>query len=86
MYDIRTAILPFLFIFNTQLLLIGIDHWIELIVVIASATVAMLLFPRPPRAIGWSEAACGNHWRCCWSRSRCSDRGSGGTRSMRRHI
>ena len=44
MYDIRTAILPFLFIFNTQLLLIGIDHWIELIVVIASATVAMLLF------------------------------------------
>ena len=44
MYDIRTAILPFLFIFNTQLLLIGIDNWFELIIVIASATVAMLLF------------------------------------------
>jgi TRAP transporter 4TM/12TM fusion protein len=44
MYDIRTAILPFLFIFNTQLLLIGIDGWFELIVVIASATIAMLLF------------------------------------------
>jgi len=44
MYDIRTAILPFLFIFNTQLLLIGIDGWFELIIVITSATVAMLLF------------------------------------------
>ncbi|MDJ0739439.1 MAG: TRAP transporter permease [Gammaproteobacteria bacterium] len=44
MYDIRTAILPFLFIFNTQLLLIGIGNWFELIIVIASATVAMLLF------------------------------------------
>ncbi len=43
-YDIRTAILPFLFIFNTQLLLIGIGNWFELIVVIASAVVAMLLF------------------------------------------
>jgi TRAP transporter 4TM/12TM fusion protein len=44
MYDIRTAILPFLFIFNTQLLLIGIANWFELIVVIAGATIAMLLF------------------------------------------
>ena len=44
MYDIRTAILPFLFIFNTELLLIGIGNWFELIVVIAAATVAMLLF------------------------------------------
>ena len=44
MYDIRTAILPFLFIFNTQLLLIGIGSWYELLTVIVSATVAMLLF------------------------------------------
>ena len=44
MYDIRTAILPFLFIFNTELLLIGIANWFELIVVIVGATVAMLLF------------------------------------------
>ncbi|PLY13348.1 MAG: C4-dicarboxylate ABC transporter [Sedimenticola sp.] len=44
MYDIRTAILPFLFIFNTQLLLIGIDGWLELLLVIASAVIAMLLF------------------------------------------
>ncbi len=44
MYDIRTAILPFLFIFNTQLLLIGIGSWFELIVVIVGAVIAMLLF------------------------------------------
>ena len=44
MYDIRTAVLPFLFIFNTQLLLIGISGWLELIVVIVGAVIAMLLF------------------------------------------
>jgi hypothetical protein len=44
MYDIRTAVLPFLFIFNTELLLIGIQSWYHLIGVIVSATVAMLLF------------------------------------------
>ena len=44
MYDIRTAILPFMFIFNTELLLIGIGSWMHLLVVIASAVVAMLLF------------------------------------------
>jgi len=43
-YDIRTAILPFLFIFNTQLLMIGISNAFELVLVIVSATVAMLLF------------------------------------------
>ncbi|MCG8428259.1 MAG: DUF3394 domain-containing protein, partial [Chromatiales bacterium] len=43
-YDIRTAILPFLFIFNTQLLMIGIGNWFELLLVISSAVIAMLLF------------------------------------------
>jgi TRAP transporter 4TM/12TM fusion protein len=43
-YDIRTAILPFLFIFNTQLLMIGIGSWLELLLVIVSAIIAMLLF------------------------------------------
>lgn len=43
-YDIRTAILPFMFIFNTQLLLIGIDHWYQLVLTIFSAVVAMLVF------------------------------------------
>ena len=43
-YDIRTAILPFMFIFNTKLLMIGVDHWYELIVVVVSAVLAMLAF------------------------------------------
>lgn len=43
-YDIRTAILPFLFIFNTQLLVIGIDTWYHLIIIIVAAVLAMLAF------------------------------------------
>lgn len=43
-YDIRTAMLPFMFIFNTQLLMIGIDHTFEFIVVVISAIIGMLLF------------------------------------------
>jgi len=43
-YDIRTAVLPFMFIFNTQLLMIGIDHWWELVLTVLSAVTAILLF------------------------------------------
>lgn len=43
-YSMRTAILPFLFIFNTQLLLIGIDSTAHLLLTISSAIVAMLVF------------------------------------------
>ena len=42
-YDIRTAILPFLFVFNTELLLIDVS-WQKSIVVFIVAVVAMLLF------------------------------------------
>ncbi len=43
-YDIRTAVLPFMFIFNTQLLMIGLANWLHLIIVIVAAVVAMLAF------------------------------------------
>ncbi len=43
-YSMRTAILPFLFIFNTQLLMIGIDSAFHLVLTVVSATVAMLIF------------------------------------------
>ena len=42
-YDIRTALLPFLFIFNTELLLIDVTWWKAIFVAII-ATIAMLLF------------------------------------------
>ena len=44
LYDIRTAILPFLFIFNTELLMIGIESWWHLLITIMTAILAMLLF------------------------------------------
>jgi TRAP transporter 4TM/12TM fusion protein len=43
-YDIRTAILPFMFIFNTNLLMIGIDSLFEFLMVVLQGVLAMLLF------------------------------------------
>lgn len=43
-YSMRTAILPFLFIFNTQLLMIGIDGPIHMVLTVVSAVTAMLVF------------------------------------------
>lgn len=43
-YDIRTALLPFMFIFNTQLLMIGIDNTFEFVTVVISAVIGMLIF------------------------------------------
>ena len=43
-YSIRTSILPFMFIFNTQLLLIGIESVPHLILTVAAAVGANLLF------------------------------------------
>ncbi|CAM5328716.1 TRAP transporter permease [Thauera mechernichensis] len=43
-YSLRTAVLPFMFIFNTQLLLIGIDSSFQLVLTIVTATVASMMF------------------------------------------
>ena len=43
-YDIRTAILPFMFIFNTDLLLIGITHWWHIAWILFTGTLAMFAF------------------------------------------
>jgi TRAP transporter 4TM/12TM fusion protein len=50
-YSIRTAILPFMFIFNTQLLLIDIGSVPHLLLTVASAIVANLLFAAATQ--GW---------------------------------
>ncbi|MGF1628765.1 MAG: TRAP transporter permease [Kiloniellaceae bacterium] len=42
-YSMRTALLPFLFIFNTQLLLMDVT-WLQAVVVFIVATAAMLVF------------------------------------------
>ena len=43
-YDMRTAILPFMFIFNTDLLLINVDSYFYAFVVFATALIAMFAF------------------------------------------
>ncbi|MCI5049458.1 MAG: TRAP transporter permease [Rickettsiales bacterium] len=43
-YSTRTAILPFFFIFNNSLLLIGVDHWTEGVVIFIFATIGILVF------------------------------------------
>ncbi len=50
-YDIRTAILPFMFVFNTELLMIGIENTFHLLLVVVTAVVAMLLFAAATQ--GW---------------------------------
>src|SRR5690554_3071096 len=50
-YDIRTAILPFMFIFNTNLLLMDINNIFHFVTVVFGAIVAMLVF-----------AAATQHW------------------------
>ena len=50
-YSMRTAALPFFFIFNTQLLLIGLDTWFHLIGTVVTAILAMLIFAAG--TMGW---------------------------------
>ncbi|MCB1961812.1 MAG: TRAP transporter permease [Rhodocyclaceae bacterium] len=50
-YSIRTAVLPFMFIFNTQLLLIDIEGPFHLLVTLGSATIASLIFAAATQ--GW---------------------------------
>jgi TRAP transporter 4TM/12TM fusion protein len=57
-YSLRTTVLPFVFIFNPQILLIGVGSWIEVVLVCVTGTVASLLF-----------AAATMRWfrtRCTW--------------------
>ncbi len=50
-YSIRTGILPFMFIFNTELLLIGVHSFPHLVLVIVVAITAMLVFAAASQ--GW---------------------------------
>jgi TRAP transporter 4TM/12TM fusion protein len=43
-YSLRTTVLPFVFIFNPQLLFIGVGSWLEVVLVCLSGTVASLVF------------------------------------------
>ena len=43
-YDLRTSMLPLMFVFNPQLLLIGIDHWWQGVLTFFMGALAMLSF------------------------------------------
>jgi TRAP transporter 4TM/12TM fusion protein len=43
-YDMRTAILPFMFIFNTRLLLVGVTGWLNIAHIFGSAVIGMFAF------------------------------------------
>ena len=55
-YSFRTAVLPFVFIFNPQLLFIGVSTWWEVVFVVVSGTVASLLFAAATMA--WFRTRC----------------------------
>ena len=55
-YALRTVILPFIWIFNPQLLLIDIGSWWELVTVVVASTVAMLVFAA--LTMGWFRVKC----------------------------
>jgi TRAP transporter 4TM/12TM fusion protein len=52
-YALRTVILPFVWIFNPQLLLIDVHGWFELVIVVVAATIASLVFAAA--TMGWFQ-------------------------------
>ena len=71
-YSLRTTVLPFVFIFNPQMLLIGLGSWVDVVIVCVTRDRGFAAFcggddamvPHPLHA-GWRSA-------CCWSRPSCS--------------
>ena len=57
-YALRTAVLPFVFVFNPMLLLIDVRGWFEFVLVFLSATAASMVFAAA--TLGWF------HTRCRW--------------------
>ena len=55
-YSLRTVVLPFLFLYNTELLLIGIDSTGHLLLTVAAATIGMLAFAAGTQ--GWFLRRC----------------------------
>jgi TRAP-type uncharacterized transport system fused permease subunit len=54
MYDIRTAILPFMFIFNSDLILHNVNSWIQALLIFAMACVGNFAFASATQ--GWFVA------------------------------
>jgi hypothetical protein len=57
-YALRTAVLPFVFVFNPMLLLIDVRGWFEIVLVFLAATAASMVFAAA--TLAWF------HSRCKW--------------------
>lgn len=57
-YDLRTSLLPFIFIFNQHLLLMGFGHWSEVVMTLVAAALAMIAFASATQ--GFYKVK--NHW------------------------
>ncbi len=57
-YDIRTAVLPFMFIYNTELILYGIESVPHLILTVIGALIAMLVFAAATQGFWFTK----NRW------------------------
>ena len=58
LYALRTAVLPFVFVFNPMLLLIDVRSWLDIVLVFLAATAASMVFAAA--TLGWF------HSRCRW--------------------
>ncbi len=58
-YSLRTAALPFLFIFNTDLILFGVDNFLDAAIVFITATIAMLIFAAATQGFFFARS---RHW------------------------
>jgi TRAP transporter 4TM/12TM fusion protein len=56
LYIMRTAVLPFVFIFNPQILLIDVHGWFEFVRVVLASLVASLAFAAA--TMGWFQTRC----------------------------
>ncbi len=56
LYALRTVVLPFVWIFNPQLLLIDVHGWFELVLVVLASLAASLLFAAA--TMGWFHTKC----------------------------
>ncbi|MEO7404658.1 MAG: TRAP transporter permease, partial [Burkholderiales bacterium] len=55
-YSFRTAVLPFVFVFNPLILFIGVGSWVDVVLVSVTATIAALLFAAA--TMGWFRTRC----------------------------
>ena len=55
-YSLRTTVLPFVFIFNPQMLFIGVHSWVDVVIVCVTGTAASLLFAAA--TMRWFRSSC----------------------------